>query len=104
MGILSCFISNWTLNHDMLQGQVLSDKPPMFGAPPPVPPSPIAAGSQQARTASGAAPSPSTAANTVPDASTGMLMEAHAAKMRSLPLDPGPELLAGLQDWSTTAV
>jgi hypothetical protein len=88
----------------MLQGQVLSAKPPMFGAPPPVPPSPIAAGEQQPTTANGAGPSPSTAAHTVPDASAGVQMEEHAAKMRSLPLDPGPELLAGLQDWSTTAV
>jgi hypothetical protein len=84
----------------VLQGQVLSERPPVFGAAASAP----AAGNagQQASAVSGAASSPG--AHTGPDASTDAQMEAHAAKMRSLPLDVAPELMVGLQDWSPSAV
>lgn len=86
----------------MLQGQVLSDKPPMFGGPPAMMSSPLATSGQ--RSTGAAAPSPSTATAAPADGSAGVQMEAHAARMRGLPLDVGPDMLVGLQDWSVTPV
>lgn len=88
----------------MFQGQQLSDRPPIGTGAAPVMPSPGGASGQQQSSAGGTALSPSTAAHAVSDTSTGVNIEAHAARMRGLPLDPAEDMLAGLTDWAPTAV